>query len=541
MLFIVLKGAIIMGKTIKYGIIILILTIMCIILYSFSFNRVNAETNTTTNDYEHKKLLIIDNKEYTYKLGPYIEYIEDKNNERSIEDISSGKLEKEFKRSKTEKLRFGYTSSTYWLRFKIKNRIKDFNNWIIKIAYNMLDRVELFIPTESGTYIKKVAGDTIPLRKKELKHKDIAFPISLENNTEKTYYMKIQTTGSMSISPSIMSDKVFFYNDNNIQLFYGFIFGGFVTLILFNIFIFSSTGDRSYLHYILFISFLLLFYLIDTGYGYKLFWSDLPWFNTLYPVAGNLTGVFLILFSIKFLQTSKYTPIFNNLLMVVFVSGTLSAIISLFISYRIAVIIFLVNQIIAIFLLPLTSIRSWIRGNKIARFYVIAWIIFFVGILISNSIQLLNLISKDYFLLDNIYIIASHISLILFSFALADKINLMRKKTEETSRRLNNLNIYLEKKVEERTSEYEEKNKELESFSSIVAHDLRNPLSVIISAVNLINKKYIDKVPDKVKHILDMLSERTERIVKMINAIQRYSSINKEKLVLQICDINEII
>jgi PAS domain S-box-containing protein len=75
-------------------------------------------------------------------------------------------------------------------------------------------------------------------------------------------------------------------------------------------------------------------------------------------------------------------------------------------------------------------------------------------------------------------------------------------------------------------------------FISIVSHELRTPLTAIRGSLGLLAAGVYNKKPEKGKRMLQVASEQTDRLVRLINDIldlQRLES-DKMKLAMQVCD-----
>lgn len=90
----------------------------------------------------------------------------------------------------------------------------------------------------------------------------------------------------------------------------------------------------------------------------------------------------------------------------------------------------------------------------------------------------------------------------------------------------------LEKTNEKLTKTMEElniANKELEHFSSIVAHDLKNPLTVIFSSMRLIKRACSKSCQNKsIRDIIETSSKTTKRLSQMIDNLLEYSKLGKD-------------
>ncbi|MBE0434603.1 MAG: PAS domain S-box protein [Methylomicrobium sp.] len=85
------------------------------------------------------------------------------------------------------------------------------------------------------------------------------------------------------------------------------------------------------------------------------------------------------------------------------------------------------------------------------------------------------------------------------------------------------LNTHLERRVSERTAELEQANKELESFSYSVSHDLRAPLRAINGFAQILARRHSDTLNDEGRHYLDNVIEAGNRMSQLIEDLLEYS------------------
>ncbi len=113
-----------------------------------------------------------------------------------------------------------------------------------------------------------------------------------------------------------------------------------------------------------------------------------------------------------------------------------------------------------------------------------------------------------------------------------------RKQYEKTILSINN---ELEAKVKKRTAELEASNKELESFSYSVSHDLRAPLRHINGYVDLLNEKFKTELPEKAQHYLNVISKASKQMGVLIDELLLYSRTGRQELNRSDVNVNELI
>lgn len=112
-----------------------------------------------------------------------------------------------------------------------------------------------------------------------------------------------------------------------------------------------------------------------------------------------------------------------------------------------------------------------------------------------------------------------------------------RKKAEEDVLKLN---LELEKRVAERTSQFEAANRELEAFSYTVAHDLRAPLRIIDGFSNILLRDYSGALDERGKDYLKRLGGSGRKMGALIDALLKLSQVMRSELKKAPVDLSAI-
>ena len=113
-----------------------------------------------------------------------------------------------------------------------------------------------------------------------------------------------------------------------------------------------------------------------------------------------------------------------------------------------------------------------------------------------------------------------------------------RKKTEED---IIKLNQSLEHIVSERTASLEAANKELESFSYSVAHDLRAPLRIINGYSDILKNDYKDKLDADGHRLINIIVNNTHRMGKLIDELLNLARLGRKELTKHNTDMNALV
>ncbi len=112
---------------------------------------------------------------------------------------------------------------------------------------------------------------------------------------------------------------------------------------------------------------------------------------------------------------------------------------------------------------------------------------------------------------------------------------------KQTEAKIKELNLSLENRVTERTSQLQSANQELKAFAYTVSHDLRAPLRAIDSFTHILMEDYQDVLGQKGLETCEIIKQNTHDMGKLIDDLLSFSRVGRSTISIQEIDMENLV
>jgi two-component system, NtrC family, sensor kinase len=351
--------------------------------------------------------------------GTLIEVLEDKTGKLEPAEVLASK---DFKSPQQSVPNLGVSRSAFWLKFEVENQTP--NDLLINLAYPNLDRVDMYLVLQDEITSKRM-GKYLPFGERKYNSPSYIFDLGLKQNQKGIVLLRIESAGQI-MAPLYLGDKeATFETVRSENLFVGIYSGVILIMFFYNLFIYFTVRDKVYIYYVAYIIVVGLVQVCLLGYTFQFLWPDSPWLahhsvNLLSPIS----CIGIIEFIKVFLRTKELTPRLHkgfHVFTAVYGSYILADLFNLGDSAYNIIQLFAMLLSLYILIVAYKVMRLKYRPG---RFLFFAWVIFLIGVFVYalkdvgvlpyNSITVLTMP------------VGSAIETALLSFALADRINILK-------------------------------------------------------------------------------------------------------------------
>lgn len=464
--------------------------------------------------------LILDSSTKKVDLYPSLFMIKDNEKALTIDDIVSGDSADPLIHSEQIVQNGGFFESAKWIRIDIENQ-SDQKDWLLEFAFPLIYYINIFVEDNSGINELEETGANYPFHQRKINHRNFIFNLEIEPDTSKTYYMLVYGGGDLHPPINIWDSNSFIEKTQTEFVLLGLFYGMILVMILYNLFLYFSLRIKSYLYYVLAICCTIMGQSSINGFSFQYIWPDSPAWNLIStPFWVSLACIFILVFTRRFLDVDLYFPNFKILSYLLMTLNGI-VIITLFISHFTALNLMLLSTISTFTTVLSVGFLCLKRGARQARFFIVGWLIFLVGVLIT-------ILERAALLPFSIFTeyagqASLTIEVVLLSLALADKINIMRSEKEQAEQDA--------KESQELAMESLKQADELkDEFLAITSHEIRTPLYGMIGIAESLRDGVVGNVSTEMSEQLSMIITSGNRLTHLVNDILDFSKLKHNSL-----------
>ncbi|RZM27867.1 MAG: hypothetical protein EOO88_11155 [Pedobacter sp.] len=203
---------------------------------AFAQQRIELNENETLNNFGTKTVLLTDSN-HTLDARNAFNSTGYKNIETAVPNL-------------------GISKSAYWIKITVKNNTGD-PQLILQIPLPTLDYVDFYQFDQNNKLVDtEYIGDRRPYYNRRFDNPFSTFRFNVKPSEETTLLLRIQGSEQLQVPLTLCQSKIILKKNADSFLIFGIFVGVFVAMFVYNLFLFISTKDKTYLYYIVNIFFI---------------------------------------------------------------------------------------------------------------------------------------------------------------------------------------------------------------------------------------------------------------------------------------------
>ncbi len=284
-------------------------------------------------------------------------------------------------------INLGLKRGTYVVHWKFQ---VDSTFWsspkVLHIANPIIDNVEVYQITRDSVFHRS-SGEKISLGSREFNITGNAVSIQKSADNTVEYYLKVSSSDQLLIPLSIEETGSLLNDYENIDLIFAIYLGVILSMFIYNFFVFFSVRDHVYLLYIFYIFTVGYTQLVLFGFSSKYIFNFSGSLNVaLGSIVPGLSGLATIFFAQNFIRTAQFSPRINKVLNFFKVLYFAAIGLAIFGFHNTTQIILNVGASSALILI-FASVSAIKQGYRPARYFIVAWVIFIIGLTFYTRIH----------------------------------------------------------------------------------------------------------------------------------------------------------
>ncbi|MDA1369524.1 MAG: sensor histidine kinase [Proteobacteria bacterium] len=483
--------------------------------------------------------ITIDPEQERLSIAEYIEYYEDGSEALTIDDVLTPNFSVNFIPHDRNLFHFGITSSAFWIRFDLD--WSQSNSGAVKVlelgppklvAGFVRGGIELYGVDEQGNLVSQYTLGT-QVSDRELKTLNRGFALLIDEDYGSHFYMRVTSARPLRLPITLWDADRFRLQSVQSDSLLGLQYGILLAMIFYNLFLFTTIRESSYLFYVLTISIQTAFIFLDSKHLrylldelYRGSWYVDMSERLIYP----LLVITALLFQRSLLRIWQYNPRLDKVVQLALASFGVVALLTLVPNEKVFQYLYIFLLILTIPLAFYSNLDAIRRGNVTAVVHMAAIGVFLAGVVNLMFLQLWpgfpsNVVTVNAY---NVGLIAQAL---LLSLSLSYRYNQIKQEKEDAQLlAINNL---------VRSEQFKD------DLLANVSHELRTPLFGIngLAETALAEFEHKDQNVDLITQNLELIQASGDRLTKLVNDLLDFSSAREEATYVKFrsVDLNSLI
>ncbi len=383
-------------------------------------------------------------------LAPYTVYRHDKDLTDTPEDaMRRAGVDGQYRPLPGGRSAFGFQRGAMWFHIRLINRNPGEPRWMLVQRYALSDHIDVYARYPDGRVVHQASGDYRPFSSRSIPYRHPNFRVELPLGEPVDLFVRVQSESSMQVPLDLYTPSAFTSLSRDVQFIMGIYYGILLALFVYNLVLWLSLRDASYLLYLFHIGAFGLVLFTMNGFSFEYLWPDSVWLaNKAVPLSICLALIAMQQFTRAFLDLPRRFPRGNwiSLAMIAMFVGL--GIAAIWLPYRISTPLAVRCVIVGVLWIAIAAIVVVRRGYAPARLFLVAWSLFLTGTAAIAALAF-GLLPKNMMTEYGVQI-GSALEMLLLSIALSYRYAALRNENE---RIVNEANLQLERKVAQRTQE----------------------------------------------------------------------------------------
>ncbi|NOQ15539.1 MAG: hypothetical protein GQ581_00600, partial [Methyloprofundus sp.] len=400
-----------------------------------------------------------------------VSVLEDSGREWVLADVLA--MQDSFKRSE-HVFSGGYSQSAYWFRVVVQRGEGVATDWILSAKPTTADDLSFYTLNDDGEYEIEQLGSLFisPDREVDKLLGAYSFKLNLKDTTPQVFYLRLQSRSAILLQLLVNSAAEISQKNINRKLALGILFGALLMVAINILLMWRQVNYKFYIAFVGYIVASVINIMVMEGGFIECLWPKYPQMSLIVQDISFCSFViFKAIFFIYFFDTKKQHPTIHRLFLVFIGIVFLTILVSPFDIFTLiaptVIMLMIIAATIQLYIAWFSGCKNVADGCYIFIGFALYFIVFIVTLLVAAGV----------FWIDPVGILATRIILFVLFIFIG-----LHKNFQKEQKKGKQAKIRAEKLIFSETI----RSKERSNFLNLVAHEIKTPLTVIDSAMQVI-------------------------------------------------------